>query len=83
MARRTTVRTRAGRYHRCSPQAHKKYRDESAAGRKRGTGRLDVSIAALPTNLVSLGAPAAERDIERGLEHYFVESDALPEGAQR
>ena len=36
-----------------------------------------MSIAALPTNLVSLGAPAAERDIERGLEHYFVESDAF------
>ena len=36
-----------------------------------------MSIAALPTNLISLGAPAAERDIERGLEHYFVESDAF------
>jgi hypothetical protein len=36
-----------------------------------------VSIAALPSNLISLGAPAAERDIERGLEHYFVESDAF------
>lgn len=36
-----------------------------------------MSIAALPSNLISLGAPAAERDIERGLEHYFVESDAF------
>jgi hypothetical protein len=36
-----------------------------------------VSVAALPSNLISLGAPAAERDIERGLEHYFMESDAF------
>lgn len=26
---------------------------------------------------INLGAPAAERDIERGLEHYFFESDAF------
>ena len=38
---------------------------------------VHVSVAALPSNLISLGAPAAERDMERGLEHYFVESDAF------
>jgi len=26
--------------------------------------------------MVDFGAPAAERDIERGLEEYFVESEA-------
>jgi len=33
-----------------------------------------MSTTALPSNMISLGAPAAERDIDRGLEHYFVES---------
>ena len=36
-----------------------------------------MSSTALASNLISLGAPAAERDMERGLEHYFVESDAF------
>ncbi len=34
------------------------------------------TVATLPNN-INLGAPAAERDIEGGLEHYFVESDAF------
>ena len=34
------------------------------------------TVSTLPST-VTLGAPAAERDIERGLEHYFVESDVF------
>ncbi len=34
------------------------------------------TITTLPSS-INLGAPAAERDIERGLEHYFLESDAF------
>jgi hypothetical protein len=36
--------------------------------------RASLPAAALST--INLGAPAAERDIERGLEDYFVESEA-------
>jgi hypothetical protein len=37
-------------------------------------GLVRLPVAAL--SAVSLGAPAAERDIERGLDDYFVESEA-------
>ena len=33
-------------------------------------------MATTALSSVDFGAPAAERDIERGLEEYFVESDA-------
>jgi hypothetical protein len=36
-----------------------------------------MSTVTIPGNMIDLGAPAAERDIDRGLEHYFVESDAF------
>jgi hypothetical protein len=35
-----------------------------------------VSLPATALSTVNFGAPAAERDIERGLEDYFVESEA-------
>lgn len=35
-----------------------------------------VSFTAAPASMVDFGALAAERDIERGLEEYFVESEA-------
>jgi hypothetical protein len=35
-----------------------------------------VSLPATALSTVTFGAPAAERDIERGLEDYFVESEA-------
>ncbi|GAA1313488.1 P-loop ATPase, Sll1717 family [Pseudonocardia xinjiangensis] len=35
------------------------------------------TVAAQDKNTIDLGAPAAERDIDRGLEHYFLESDAF------
>lgn len=35
-----------------------------------------VSLPAAALSAVNFGAPAAERDIERGLEDYFVESEA-------
>lgn len=35
-----------------------------------------VSLPATALSTVSFGAPAAERDIERGLDDYFVESEA-------
>ena len=36
-----------------------------------------MGAVAAQGNQIDLGAPAAERDIDRGLEHYFVESDAF------
>jgi energy-coupling factor transporter ATP-binding protein EcfA2 len=36
-----------------------------------------MSEFTLDLNQIDLGAPAAERDIRRGLEHYFVESEAF------
>ncbi|WP_306214611.1 P-loop ATPase, Sll1717 family [Actinoplanes sp. RD1] len=39
---------------------------------------LSLDLAAL-----DLGAPAAERDIQRGLEHYFVESEAFKRVSDR
>lgn len=36
-----------------------------------------MGTADTQVNMINLGAPAAERDIDRGLEHYFVESDAF------
>ncbi|HXT89156.1 MAG TPA: hypothetical protein VN714_07850 [Trebonia sp.] len=35
-----------------------------------------ISIPNASLSMVDFGAPAAERDIERGLEEYFVESEA-------
>jgi hypothetical protein len=35
-----------------------------------------ISLPATPLSKIDFGAPAAERDIERGLDEYFVESDA-------
>ena len=45
-----------------------------------------VSPTAGSPSMVDFGAPAAERDIERGLEEYFVESEAynrIKSGAKR
>jgi len=45
-----------------------------------------VSLPAASLSMVDFGAPAAERDIERGLEEYFVESAAynrVRSGAKR
>jgi hypothetical protein len=45
-----------------------------------------VSLPAASLSMVDFGAPAAERDIERGLEEYFVESEAynrVRSGAKR
>src|SRR5262249_16138490 len=41
-----------------------------------GVNMAQVSLPTAALSLVSFGAPAAERDIERGLEEYFIESEA-------
>ena len=45
-----------------------------------------VALPAIPLSRIDFGAPAAERDIERGLDQYFVESEAyerVRSGAKR
>src|SRR2546430_15220476 len=47
-----------------------------AGPRLRGVIMVRVSLPQGSLSKVDFGAPAAERDIERGLDEYFVESEA-------
>ena len=57
-----------------------------AGPRLRGVIMVRVSLPQESLSKVDFGAPAAERDIERGLDEYFVESEAysrVKAGAKR